>query len=296
MKDIFNEKNIKPMLLEETYKPFNDKNYIYELKFDGIRALIYVSKKDITIISRRGNILNKTFPELLEIKNNITNKCIFDGEIVLMEDSKPSFQKLQERMRLKNENKINYYKENYPVTFVCFDILYENKDLTKLPLIKRKEILSHYEDNNLFIKSKVVEDGIKLFNFVKKNNLEGIVAKLKTSEYIIGKRTKNWLKVKNIKEDDYIIGAYQEKEFVITLAMGKLINNQLHFISKVTIGKKHPDYQLIKLCKKTKNKFLDFNEEDYIYIEPKYTCTIIYLEKTKDGHLRHPVFKNIRNN
>ena len=296
MKDIFNEKNIKPMLLEETYKPFNDKNYIYELKFDGIRALIYVSKKDITIISRRGNILNKTFPELLEIKNNITNKCIFDGEIVLMEDSKPSFQKLQERMRLKNENKINYYKENYPVTFVCFDILYENKDLTKLPLIKRKEILSHYEDNNLFIKSKVVEDGIKLFNFVKKNNLEGIVAKLKTSEYIIGKRTKNWLKVKNIKEDDYIIGAYQEKEFVITLAVGKLINNQLHFISKVTIGKKHPDYQLIKLCKKAKNKFLDFNEEDYIYIEPKYTCTIIYLEKTKDGHLRHPVFKNIRNN
>lgn len=296
MKDIFNEKNVKPMLLEEVEKPFNNKDYLYELKFDGIRALIYVSKEDITIISRRGNILNKTFPELLDIKNNITNKCIFDGEIVLMEDNKPLFQKLQERLRLKNENKINYYKKNYPVTFVCFDVLYENKDLTKLPLIKRKEILSNYEDNDLFIKSKVVEDGIKLFNFVKKNNLEGIVAKLKHSEYTIGKRTKDWLKIKNIKEEDYIIGAYQEKEFVSTLAVGKLENNHLRFISKVTIGKKHPDYKLIKLCKKYKNLFLDFNEEDYIYIEPKYTCTIIYLEKTKDGHLRHPVFKNIRNN
>jgi len=293
--DLFEDKNIKPMLLEEIDKPFIYKKYLYEIKFDGIRAIIYVSPKEIIIKSRRGHILNNTYPELLNIQKCAKKQCVFDGEIVLMKDNKPSFQKLQERALLKDKNKITYYKESYPVTFICFDILYENKNLTNISLIKRKEILSKYKDTDYFVKSKVVEDGTKLFEFIKEQNLEGIVAKLKTSKYQIGKRSNDWLKIKNIKEEDYIIGAYQEKEHIASLVLGTLINDQLHFISKVTIGKKKADYKLIKSCKKSKNHFCDFNEENYIYVEPKYICTISYLEKTKEGHLRHPVFKNIRN-
>lgn len=293
--DIYESKNIKPMLLNEVDKPFDDEKYLYEIKFDGIRAILYVNKDEIIIKNKSCLILNEVYPELINIKENIKKKCIFDGEIVLMLDGKPSFQKLQERALLKNKRKIKYFENNFPVTFVCFDILYENKNLTNLELTKRKEILSKYQDTEYFVKSRVVEnEGTKLFRFVKKQDLEGIVAKLKTSKYLIGERTDNWIKIKNIKEGDFIIGAYQEKEHVASIILGRWEDNKLYYVSKVVVGKKKKDYKLIKSCKKIKNKFIDFDDPNYIYIEPKYTCTINFLEKTKDNHLRHPVFKRIR--
>lgn len=292
--DIFKNDKLRPMLLIEKTKPFNNKDYLYEIKFDGIRALIYIDKEKIQIKSRNGKIMNELYPELLNIKSITNNKCIFDGEIVLMDKGKPNFSKLLERNRLKNKNKINYYKENYPVTFVVFDILYENKSLIDLELINRKEILSKYNDNDYFIKSRVFDNGIKLFNIVKKNNLEGIVAKLKDSNYIPNKRTDNWIKIKNIKTDDYYICGYKEKDYVVILILGEKVNNKFIYIGKVTIGKKYKDYNLIKKCKQTNNYLTDFIDNSYVFINPKYICTIKYTKKTKNKHLRHPVFLKIR--
>lgn len=295
MKDLFSDKLVKPMLLNEVDNPFDNDNYLFEIKFDGIRAIIYVSSNEIIIKNKRGIIINETFPELEKIKSNIKNKCIFDGEIVLMLDGKPSFQKLQERVLLKNKNRIKHFAENFPVTFLCFDILYENKDLRSINLIKRKDILLKYPDTDYFVKSKTVDaEGIKLFDFIKKEDLEGIVAKVKDSTYLMGERTDNWVKIKNIKEEDFVIGAYQEREYVASLVLGKRVDNQLYFVSKVLIGKRKKDFELIKSSKTIKNKFMDFSEEGYIYIEPKYVCTVSFLEKTNEGHLRHPVFQRIR--
>ena len=120
---VFKNKNIKPMLLHEENKPFDDENYLFEMKFDGIRALIYVSPKEIVIKNRKGFIVNDTFPELLEIQKYIKKECIFDGEIVLMQDNKPSFSKLQERSLLKNKKKIEYFKDNGYVFETLYDIL-----------------------------------------------------------------------------------------------------------------------------------------------------------------------------
>ena len=291
--DLYKKNNFKPMLLSEKYNVFNDKNYIYEIKFDGIRALIFLNNNEIIIKSRNGLILNKLFPELLNIKNITKNKCIFDGEIVLMDNGIPSFSKLQERIRLKNEAKINYYKKNNPVSFVCFDILYENNNLIDLELLKRKKILNKYKDTDMFIKSRSYKDGIKLFKLVKENNLEGIVAKLKNSKYIPDIRTKEWIKIKNIKSDNFYICGYKEKELVVSLLIGEKINNKLNFVSKVIIGKKNKDFDLIKKCKKTNNKFINFYENDYIFIESIYKCNINYIERTKNNHLRHPVYNGI---
>lgn len=291
---IFKDKNIKPMLLQEIDKPFDDKNYLFEMKFDGIRAIMYVSPKEIVIKNKRGFIINEVFPELLNIKKNIKKECIFDGEIVLMQDDKPSFSKLQERALLKDKKRIEYYMNNYPVTFVCFDILYENKNLMDLPLIKRKEILSKYKDNEYFVKSRVVDTkGKELFKFIKKCDLEGIVAKLKSSEYIPGIRSGEWIKIKNIKDEDFYICGYEERENVLSVILGEKVGKKYRFISKVVVGKGRKDYELIKDCEKCKNYLEDFNE-NYIFIKPKYKCTIEYLEKTKNNHLRHPVFKGIR--
>lgn len=285
---------LKPMLLSEEEKPFNSEDFLYEVKFDGIRALIYIDKNKIIIKSRNNTILNDIFPELTNIKYITDRKCIFDGEIILMYKNKISFDKLKIRMNTKNKEKIEEYKINNPVTFICFDILYEDKDLTNLTLVKRKKILNKYKDNEYFVKSRIYDDGIKLFNIIKKNNLEGIVAKKKDSKYYIGKRTEEWIKIKRLNESDYYICGYKELENVLSLLLGKKTNSKYIFVSKVVLGKKREECKLIKKCKRTKNYLTDFDEE-YIYIKPELICSVTYLEKTNNNHLRHPIFKELKN-
>lgn len=286
---------IKPMLLSEKLEVFNDKKFLYELKFDGIRALILIDSEKIIIKSRNNIILNDKFPELLKIKNNIKKKCIFDGEIVLMHEGIPSFSKLRERMSLKKKDRINIFKENYPVTFVCFDILYENKSLIDLTLIERKKILDKYEDDDYFVKSRTYNDGIKLFKFVKNNNLEGIVAKLKTSKYIPNKRTDYWIKIKRTLEEEFYILGYKENDYVASLLLGEKHKNKFNYVSIVLISKKNKDFNLIKECKNTKNILNNFKDKTFTYIIPKYKCSVTYLERTKNNHLRHAVFNKITN-
>ncbi len=292
-KDFF---NINPMLLDEIYNPFNNNNYLYEIKFDGFRSLIYIDKNNIYIKSRNGLILNDIFPELLSIKNISKNTCIFDGEIVLFANNRPSFSKLQQRFRLKNKNKIIMYSQKYPVVFICFDIIYNNKDLTNLPLLKRKKILEKFSNTDNFIKiNYFLTNGIELFNFVKEKKLEGIVAKKINSLYKPNTRTKNWIKIKNYKTSYFYIGGYkkEKKDNVIIILLGKKINNKLYFIGKVTLSNKNKNYEKIKSQKKiNKTTFIDFDDKEYFFISPKIKIKVFYIEKTKNNNLRHAFIKN----
>lgn len=292
---LYQNKNIKPMLLSEIENPFDDKDYIFELKFDGVRALIYASPKEVTIISRNGKNLNDLFPELLEIKNIVKKEVIFDGEITILKNKMPSFETLQKRMHLKDKSKINKLKNELPAIFMCFDIIYDGKDISNFKLLKRKSILEKYEDTNEFIKVKYfIEEGKKLFNAVKKLNLEGIVAKNIHSTYQINYRSKDWIKIKNLKDDDFYICGYSERESVASLLLGIKKENRLFYVGKVTLGKKKKDFEKIKSCKTTKNNFTNFNDKSYTYISPILKCTVIFLEKTKNGSLRHPIFKCLK--
>lgn len=280
---------LSPMLLQEVDKPFNSKDYLYELKFDGVRALVFIDKGRIIIKSRRGIILNNIYPELLNIKN-ITNKtCVFDGEIVLMDKGKPSFTKLQERVRLKDKIKINKLSKTNPVVFVVFDILYLNKDLTKLPLIKRKEILNRFKDTNEFIKSKVYSDGIKLFNLVKKEGLEGIISKKKNSLYEYSKRSENWVKIKNFKENQFYISGYlnNKNNTTISIVLTEKKNHDYYFVGKCIMGRKNNLFNKILNSKKVK-KYINGYNADAIFINPEYKIRIKYIERTKNNMLRQP--------
>jgi len=289
-----NFEHLKPMLLSEEDRPFNSKDYLYEIKFDGIRALIYVYNNKIIIKSRNNTILNDIFPELINLKYITKKNCIFDGEIILMDKNKISFEKLKSRMNTKRKDKIVEYKNSLPVTFICFDIIYENKDLSSLPLIKRKKILNKYKDNDYFVKSRIYDNGIKLFNIITKQELEGIVAKKKDSKYYLGTRTKEWIKIKRLCESDYYICGYKELDNVVSLLLGERKNNKYVFVSKVILGKKREEYKEIKKCKQTKNYLTNFDEKEYIYIKPNLICSVTYLEKTNNNHLRHPLFKELK--
>lgn len=182
---LLNEK-FTPMLLGEENKPFDDDEYIYEIKYDGIRSLVFVNSGKVVVKNRYGIDITEMFPEIKVLSKYFKNDVIFDGEIIMFENGNVSFSKLQKRIHLKNKKTIDYLSKTNPVVFVCFDILYNGIDLINLGLDKRKEILEKYEDNDIFIKSKYVKkDGKKLFNIVKKMNMEGIVAKKINSKYQI---------------------------------------------------------------------------------------------------------------
>ncbi len=289
-------KFFSPMLLKEVEEPFNSASFLFELKFDGIRATLHVGPKTFKIFSRNGNELSKLYPELKALQKNFSKNVIFDGEIVLFYAGKPSFSKLQERMHLKNENRIKYVSEEMPVCFMVFDCLYENdNDLSNKTLLERKKILQKFQDTDSFIKVQYIEkEGKKFFEKVKKMDFEGIVAKKKDSLYEINTRTENWLKIKNLKKEIFMIGGYKEKEenAIVTLLLGEYQNKDFHFVGKVTMGKKQCMYQKLKKEKKIKaSPFCDYEEKECFYINSCLNCEVWYLERTEDNKLRQPVFK-----
>ena len=282
---MFHNYQLKPMLLEEVNEPFNDKNFLYEIKFDGIRALIYVSKNSFKILSRNGTNLTNKYPELKKIQKLVGNhEIIFDGEIIATEGALPSFSLLQKRNRFKRVS--SDIMNDIPVYFIVFDILYDNVDLTNLSLDKRKKILGQYPDNSVFIKSRIYSDGLSLFKMVKKIGLEGIVAKKRKSIYLFGKRTSDWVKVKNIHVDNFIVHGYLEKTNTYSLLLGEYKNNKLKYVGKVSVNKSHEVMRKIKKSKKVNNSFVNFLE-DAIYVEPTISVRVRYLEKHKSGALRH---------
>ncbi|MDD5865020.1 MAG: RNA ligase family protein [bacterium] len=287
--NLWKNRSFTPMLLKEIDKPFNSKKYYYELKYDGYRALIFVNKNEIYIQSRNKNDITYLYPELSNIKKIVNKNVIFDGEIVIFENNKPSFNKISKRSKLKSKNIIQKESINNPVIFIAFDILYENKDLTNLPLIERKKILEKYHDTDFFIKSKVyLNNGIKLYNFVKKNNLEGIVIKDINGLYHINNRTSDFIKVKNIKSDNFFIAGYiNNNKYTSSLILCEKYNNDYIYVGKVLISKKNNIYEKILNIKKCKN-YLKIENNDITFIKPILSCKINYLERTKNGHLRHP--------
>ena len=273
------------MLLEEVNELFNDKNFLYEIKFDGIRALIYVSKNSFKILSRNGTNLTNKYPELKKIQKLVGNhEIIFDGEIIATEGALPSFSLLQKRNRVKRVS--SDIMNDIPVYFIVFVILYDNVDLTNLSLDKRKKILGQYPDNSVFIKSRIYSDGLSLFKMVKKIGLEGIVAKKRKSIYLFGKRTSDWVKVKNIHVDNFIVHGYLEKTNTYSLLLGEYKNNKLKYVGKVSVNKSHEVMNTLKKMKKINNQFVNFDEKA-TYIIPVKTVRIHYLERTKSDMLRH---------
>lgn len=286
---MFHNYKLRPMLLWEEPKIFQDSNYFYEIKFDGFRAFIYVSKKEFMILTRNGNDVTRKYPELKEIQKIVgDHEVIFDGEIIATLNGLPSFSLLQKRSRKKQMT--DKIMEDIPVSFIAFDILYDNKDLTKNSLVKRKEYLNHYEDTLRFIKSKVYSDGKTLFKLIKKAGLEGVVAKSKNSQYFCGERTKEWIKIKNIKVDQFLVHGYQEKTNTFTLFLGEYRKQQFYFVGKVSVHKKHELINQLKNLKKTENMFINL-DEDAFYVFPKIEVRIHYLEKSKAGILRHAVLE-----
>ncbi len=297
--DLFTEKNIKPMLISEMTEPFNDPDWIYELKLDGIRCIAYLDnnhKKTVLRNKRNINLLPKV-PELTEIFKNVNERCILDGELIILKNGVPDFFEIQRRALTSNIFKIQLSYEKHPASFVAYDILYlKDKELLDLPLLERKSLLSMtvIESPSIAVSRYLGEKGIELFEVAKAQELEGVIAKKKDSKYYLDKRTKDWIKFKFLADKDFVVCGYIMKERGISsLILGQYQGDKLVYQGHVTMGIRHGDLKNFETIPSSPFDITPPGNENAIWLKPKHVCVVNYMPNDK-GILRQPVLKGFR--
>ena len=304
---------LKPMLAFSS-EPFDDENYIFEIKFDGTRGIAYVDVENrrLRLLNRRMLYFEYRYPELRELLDCVRAKrVILDGEVVVLEGGRPNFYKLAEREHVEDRNKIELLSLTMPACYVVFDILYKDgQDLTKLPLLERKRVLEDLvkEGKHVLLSRWVRGKGKEFFRRCKELGLEGVVAKRVDSPYLIGKRSEYWLKIKSLDTLDCVIGGYTIGEgkrapYFGALLLGVYEGKKLRYVGRVGTGWSEQDLaelkrELVKL-EIGKNPFDIFEESPQImskvrFVEPKLVCEVKFLELTSDGKLRAPSFVRLR--
>src|SRR5208337_4983742 len=197
------------MLAQNAEKPFNSKDWIFEVKWDGIRAISYVNG-GLSIRSRNDKELKYNFPELEELKK-LTKNAVIDGEIIVIKAGKADFQALAERSKTTSNENIMYLSKKSPANYIVFDILEKDgKPLLQLPLTERKRLLKEYvrEGSYVVLSAFVETDGEAYYRAALAKGIEGIMAKKKDSKYEPGARSASWLKIKPILTCDCVIFGY----------------------------------------------------------------------------------------
>jgi ATP-dependent DNA ligase len=197
--DLFEKKKVVPMLIAENKEPFDSPDYLYELKLDGFRCIAYLDSNSTDLRSKHNNPLTRSFPELSDLHHQVSAKCILDGEIIILENSKPNLVLMQRRAMLSDCTKIRLAARTNPACYVVYDILYcDGQELLDVPFVECRRILcSIVTETPLFAVSRAVDaDGTALFAQAKAMGLEGVAAKKKTSPYYMGKNAKDYVKFK----------------------------------------------------------------------------------------------------
>lgn len=298
----FDRKQISPMLIGADGDAFDSPDYLYELKWDGERCIAYLDPLAGTELRNKRNVkMLPKVPELSEMHAQVKKRCILDGELMVMKDGKPDFYEIQKRSLTTNTFKIQLASKQYPANFVAFDILfYNDRDLTLLPLNERKKYLEKAlkaETARFAISRAIPEHGNSLYQIAEQQNLEGVVAKRKDSIYIEGKRTKDWIKIKNLKDEDYVVCGYIYKDnHMISIVLGQYDDGQLIYKGHVTLGVGGDNFRTIKSTAQIDKPafLLPGGNEDAIWITPTLVCTVKFMDYTSNGGMRQPVFKGLR--
>lgn len=295
----------KPMLAKDAPNPFSDKDWIFEVKWDGFRAIAYIDE-ELSIKSRNENELKHNFPELAEL-TQLANGLVVDGEIVVMREGKPDFQSLLERGQAVSAGEIQRQAKRAPVVYIVFDVLEkDDKPLIKLPLMERKKILkdSLREGSHVLLSDFIEEKGEAYYQLALEKGLEGVVAKKKDSPYEEGLRTGSWLKIKKLKTCDCVIFGYTKGEQSREKTFGALIlglygkDGKPVYVGKVGTGFTEETLGVLSgTFEKLKTELAPFKPESgdrVTWFEPKLVCEVAFQVVTRDMRLRMPRFKSLR--
>ncbi len=288
----------KPMLAGTAPAPFSDDNWLYEIKWDGVRAIANVGQ-GVALRSRNGTDLSRQFPELAELLT-LAPATVLDGEIVVMSGGKPDMQALLSRLQGREPG-----AGAVPVTYIVFDILcHRGKDMTPLPLSERRRVLKEVvrEGPHVVISQPVAGRGEDYYRAAVAQGLEGIMAKRADSPYEPGVRSGTWLKVKALKTCDCVIAGYTGGRGGRSAVFGALLLGLYEGGALVPAGKVGTGFsdQLLGDLMKTFSSRVTSRPNfprvhgKVVWLEPVLVCEVEYLAVTKDRKLRMPRFVRLR--
>ena len=305
---------VEPMKAKLVEKPPATGDWIYELKFDGIRLIAVKTDKKVSLLSRNQNELGARFPEIVEaVKDLPARECVIDGEVVALdEEGRSSFQLLQAREMEGRKS---------PVYFYAFDLLQlDGKSRVSLPLEARKNVLKKLcaeAGDPIRYSGAIGGDAERLLEEVKRRGLEGIIGKRCNSVYEPGRRSGAWIKLKCVEQQEFVVGGYTppqgaRKHFGAIL-VGYYENKKLVFAGKVGTGfttkslsmlhkkfraEERADCPLVDLPSKQNGQWVQGITPSMMrkmhWVNPVFVCEIKFAEWTRDGKLRAPVFLGLR--
>jgi bifunctional non-homologous end joining protein LigD len=293
----------QPMLATLAEDVPRGQDWLFEVKWDGYRALAYVRGGDASLVSRNGNDLTGRFGSVAkEVAKAVrTPDCVLDGEVcALDEQGRPSFSAMQQG------------KPGTPIVYEVFDVLeVDGEPLVGLPLRERRERLEALLDrrNRTIRRSDAFEDGHSLLAAATEQGLEGIVAKRADSTYAVGRRTRDWLKLKTSGRQEFLIAGYTKGQGRRASSFGSLVlavrrGGELSYVGNCGTGfdektiaellaklrpleRKQPPFPVVPKMPKVR-------KSDVVWVEPKLVCEVRFTEWTHDGRLRAPVYLGLR--
>jgi len=300
---------IEPMLARTGELPPDDDRWAYEIKWDGVRAIAYVDGGRLRLASRNGRDITPRYPELRELGRALAGReVVLDGEVVAFgPDGRPSFQRLQGRMHLTSEHAVRRLSQSEPVAYIIFDVLWlDGHSLCGLPYTERRERLHELglAGPTWQAPANHVGDGAAMLAASRERGLEGIIAKRLDSTYTPGRRSTAWVKVKNVRETDVVVGGWLEGEGRRNGRLGALVvgfyeDGELRYAGRVGSGFDEAELSrvggLLAPLARDDSPFSGRQPpRETHFVQPQLVTRVAYGEWTQARTLRHPVYKGLR--
>ncbi|AMR30941.1 DNA ligase [Mucilaginibacter sp. PAMC 26640] len=301
---------MKPMLATLVDKPFDDPDWLYEIKWDGYRALGFINKGEVQLLSRNNKSFNEKYYPITQLLESWKINAVIDGEILVLNDKGVSNFGALQNWRSEADGELMLY---------VFDILwYDGKNLMDLPLTQRQAILKEVlptNDDRIRMSQVFTASGIEFFEAAEKIGLEGIMAKKADSTYSADNRSKDWLKIKINKRQEVVIGGFTKNEGTAkqfsSLLLGVYEGGRFQYVGKVGTG--FSDKLQKEMMASFKPLIVDktpFDTEPDVnkpsrfrpnppkakatWLKPELVCEVSFTEVTSDGVFRHPSFQGMR--
>ncbi|MEA2350287.1 MAG: bifunctional non-ous end joining protein LigD [Thermoleophilaceae bacterium] len=302
--------HVVPMLAKIGDLPRDEERYAFEIKWDGIRAVVYSEPGRMRIEGRSLTDVTAQYPELRPLGRQLGSRsAILDGEIVALdEQGKPSFGRLQSRMHLTGESRIKRRAKEIPATYMAFDVLYlDGHSLMHLPYEERRARLEELKLEGASWRTPRAHpgEGRALKRASEEQGLEGIIAKRLDSHYEPGRRGGTWIKVKNKRRQELVVGGWLPGEGKRESSIGALLvghhdaDGVLRYGGRVGTGFKQPDLDdLVRRLEPLRRKTSPFHgtpkpPKGAAFVSPELACEVEFTEWTSEGILRHPVYKGL---
>jgi bifunctional non-homologous end joining protein LigD len=301
--------SVPPMLARSGSLPPDDDGWAYEIKWDGVRAIAYIEGGRLRLASRNGRDITPRYPELRELGRAVgAAEAILDGEVVAFDEhGRPSFQRLQGRMHLTSDHAVRRLAEREPVSYIIFDLLFhDGHSLLEKPYSERRERLLALGLNGPTWQTPAhhVGDGAAMLAASRAQGLEGVLAKRLDCPYTPGKRSSGWIKVKNVRTTNVVVGGWMPGEGNRSGRLGALLvgfyeDGELRYAGRVGTGFSQAELDRLKgildPLERPDSPFAARQPPRTArFVEPELVASVNYGEWTQARTLRHPVYQGLR--